>query len=207
MCAAVSNAKSPTSSNTYLMTVPVRVSRGTKEVYTNALFDSGSQKSFCELSLAEALNVEGPVSRIPVQTLSSGVQGKVIEGMVVSLSVSSLCKDETIELSEVLTVEKIPIEAAELMSEETLRKFDHLHDLSFPELKDKTVGLLIGIDTPAALRPLDCRFGEDGGPEAVRTPLGWVLYGPAESSSLKGNDVSCFNIALCDVNDNFPSPH
>ena len=207
MCAAVSNVKSPTSSNTYLMTVPVRVSHGTKEVYTNALLDSGSQKSFCELSLAEALNVEGPVSRIPVQTLSSGVQGKVIEGMVVSLSVSSLCKDETIELSEVLTVEKIPIEAAESMSEETLRKFDHLHDLSFPELKDKTVGLLIGIDTPAALRPLDCRFGEDGGPEAVRTPLGWVLYGPAESSSLKGNDVSCFNIALCDVNDNFPSPH
>ena len=83
MCAAVGNVKSPTSSNTYLMTVPVRVSHGTKEVYTNALLDSGSQKSFYELSLAEALNVEGPVSRVPVQTLSSGVQGKVIEGMVV----------------------------------------------------------------------------------------------------------------------------
>ena len=93
------------------------------------------------------------------------------------------------------------------MSEERLRKCDHLHDLSFPELKDKTVGLLIGIDIPAALRPLDCCLGEDGGPEAVQTPCGWVLYGPAESSTPKGNDVSCFNIAVCDANDNFPSPH
>ena len=125
--------------------------------------------------------------------------------MVVSLSVSSLFNNETLELSEVLTVDKIPIEAAESMSEETLRKFDHLHDLSFPELKDKTLGLLIGINAPAASRPLDCRFGEDGSPEAVRTPLGWVLYGPAESSTPKGNHVSCFNIAECDAN--FPSPH
>ena len=63
MCAAVGNVKAPTSSNTYLMTVPVRVSHGTKEVFNYALLDLGFQKSFCELSLLQYTVLQNRATR------------------------------------------------------------------------------------------------------------------------------------------------
>ena len=37
---------------------------------------------------------------------------------------------------------------------------------------------MIGIDNKQAFTPLDCRTGPENAPDALKTPLGWVLYGP-----------------------------
>jgi len=55
-------------------------------------------------------------------------------------------------------------------------------DISFPKIKNKAAGLLIGVDHCKLLTPLESRFGPEGGPDAIRTSLGWVLYGPIDSN-------------------------
>ena len=57
----------------YLMTVPVRVKSGIKEVLTYALLDSGSERSFCMQDSARKVGARGPKYRLPIKALSSEV--------------------------------------------------------------------------------------------------------------------------------------
>ena len=56
-----------------------------------------------------------------------------------------------------------------------LRDFEswsHFEDVSFREIKDKSVDILIGLDAHTVFRPLDTRFDSNGAPDAVKNPLG-----------------------------------
>ena len=41
------------------------------------------------------------------------------------------------------------------------------------------MGLLIGLDAHYLFSPLDARFALVGSPDVIKTPLGWVLFGPS----------------------------
>ena len=56
--------------------------------------------------------------------------------------------------------------------------WEYLDDAQFPELEDKSVDLLIGTDHTHASIPLESRYSPEGGSVAVKTHLGWTLYGP-----------------------------
>ena len=60
-----------------------------------------------------------------------------------------------------------------------LNNLEHLKDISFKDLSDKTIGLLIGVGVSVVYRALESRFRPEGTPDAIRTSLGWVLFGPA----------------------------
>ncbi|KAL9967098.1 hypothetical protein ACROYT_G025264 [Oculina patagonica] len=48
-----------------------------------------------------------------------------------------------------------------------------------PETGDKKVTILIGSDRPDIIdKQLDKREGDYGQPSAVKTPLGWTVFGP-----------------------------
>ena len=49
---------------------------------------------------------------------------------------------------------------------------------------DADVEVLIGANCPRALTPLEVRVGEEGCPVAIRTLLGWVVYGPRYRSQV-----------------------
>ena len=59
-----------------------------------------------------------------------------------------------------------------------LRRWPHLQDLSFPQIDEQKVMLLIGGDCPEAFWVLDERKGASDEPYAVKFPLGWTLLGP-----------------------------
>ena len=60
-----------------------------------------------------------------------------------------------------------------------LAAFPHLRNVRFLTIDDGTASLLIGADVPEALRILAVRHGQGRSPDAIRTPLGWSLLGPA----------------------------
>ncbi|XP_057290783.1 uncharacterized protein LOC130613459 [Hydractinia symbiolongicarpus] len=56
-------------------------------------------------------------------------------------------------------------------------KYVHLKDIDIPTLHDDRVTVLIGIDTPSLHIQHDYRVGKHNEPVAVKTQLGWILFG------------------------------
>ena len=180
LCAATKNIYSDRdSSGHFFMTLPVKICHNGKELLTYAHLDSGSQRTFCTRRIADELNANGSQQTISISTLSSGVQPIPIETEAITLLVSGVDENCSVSLREVLVVDAIPLKAAQVPVSSKLNNLEHLKDISFKELSDKTIGLLIGVDASVVFRVLESRFGPEGTPDAIRTSLGWVLFGPA----------------------------
>ena len=97
----------------------------------------------------------------------------------VQLNIESLDGDVKFQLDHVLTTNSLPVTPRHVATNEEIRKWSHLDDISLPETGDKKVTILIGSDRPDIIdKQLDKREGEYGQPSAVKTPLGWTVYGP-----------------------------
>jgi hypothetical protein len=59
-----------------------------------------------------------------------------------------------------------------------VRRFKHLKDIDFPELPDKKVHILIGIDVPEAHCPLKVLMGARKEPYVLKSDPGWTIHGP-----------------------------
>ena len=163
----------------YFMTVPVKLQCNEGVLLTYALLDTGSQRSFCDVKLAEQLGAKGPIKQVSLSTLSSASGLDPISCREIDLTVTGLDSKESVALSKVLTVEKIPLRASAVPCRGSIKKFRHLRGIILSELPDKTVGLLIGLDASNLFRPLETRFGPVGTSDAIKTILGWTLFGPA----------------------------
>jgi hypothetical protein len=75
-------------------------------------------------------------------------------------------------------------------TKEDISKWSHLNDVHIPELKNPEVTLLIGTDVPEAHWKMEERRGRKKEPYAIRTPLGWSVPGPMETTS--GSEFSAF---------------
>ncbi|TPP64147.1 hypothetical protein FGIG_06580 [Fasciola gigantica] len=64
-----------------------------------------------------------------------------------------------------------------------LDSWSHLKGVHFEEIKDRTVDLLIGTNTPEAHWVQDQRTGTSRQPYAVKTVLGWMLLEPTGRST------------------------
>ena len=151
MCATLyGSAKNERSNDSccYFITIPVKVRYVNKTTKTYTLLDSGSQRTFCEKKLARRLGASGPREVLLIQTLSSGSDSAVVDGMLIPLSVMSLTHGNEVELHEVFTVDTIPLRAAAVPTALELERMQHLQGVELHELLDKSLGLLIGLDNP-----------------------------------------------------------
>ena len=180
LCAATKNIYLDRDSNGhFFMTLPVKICHNGKELLTYALLDSGSQRIFCTRRIADELKANGSQQTISISTLSSEVQPTPIETEAITLLVSDVDENCSVSLREVLVVDAIPLKAAQVPVSSELSNLEHLRDISCKELSDKTIGLLIGVDAFVIFWALESRLGPEKTPDAIRTSLGWVLFGPA----------------------------
>ena len=163
----------------YLDIVPIKVVSNDDAVETYALLDSGSDRTFCEKQLMEELGLTGcgVPQKISIQTMNGN--SETLASMTLPLNVSALDDDNVMTLTEVIVVDKIPVEPNHVPNERDLCAHAHLRDVYLPQIANGSVMLLIGNDNPVAHRCLESRFSPDPEdiPDAIRTPLGWVLRG------------------------------
>ena len=157
--------------------LPVEVICGEHRRETYAVLDSGSQQTFCSTSLLLALAAGGRDCDLQIRTMGAHEPGNCISGKLIDLRVRALDGGQAIDLYNVMSVNCMPIERCLNLTNANLLKWNHLRDLELPQITDKSVGLLIEIDCKRVFQPLECRIGPAKVPDAVRTPLGWVLYG------------------------------
>ena len=159
--------------------VPVKITGncGTKEIITHAFLDSGSDATFCLESLVQELELK---DMKPNSFMMATVNCKEERtGHEVQLNMESLEGDVKFRLEHVLTTNSLPVTPKHMATNEEIRRWPHFHDICLPETGDKKVTILIGSDRPDIIgQQLDKREGECGQPCAVKTPLGWTVYGP-----------------------------
>ena len=161
----------------YLRVVPVKVQamNGETVIETYALLDKGSEATLCHKPLAQKLNLKGEK---PKFTLTGMTGSKEIDSELVNITVKSLDETITIQLSNVKTVEQMPVSESCITRNEDLSKCSHLQDVSLREIETKEVMLLIGLrDQPSLFVPLEHRIGKPDEPVAVRYSLGWTVMG------------------------------
>ena len=157
------------------------------EIVTNALLDSGSDVTLCNVSLLKKLGLEGRPKELSLATVN-GTSGDR-KGFELSLTVRGLRMNEDVELNRVWTVDTLYLPQSVVPTKEDTAKWPHLNGIEFPKIPSNEVSVLIGSDVPEAHWVNDQRRGRRGQPHAVCTPLGWTLMGPMSSC-----DSDCFSV-------------
>ena len=94
-------------------------------------------------------------------------------------------------LDQVLTMDSLPIGERHFASNRELRKWPHLDGVSLPEIEGLRVSILIGSDRLDIIDDnSEIRRGARGQPYAVKTPLGWTVYGPMGEPNSDGVHVN-----------------
>ena len=190
----------------YLPVLPVKVKSGNKTLTTYALLDSGSQQTFCSSKLADSLGTSGPECSMEIKTMSQENKSTVVKGKIVDILLQAYDSETQISLSKVFVVKTLPVEKCSVMEPSMLNSWSHLRNLDLPQLDDKSVGLLIGTDHKTAMTPLNCLPGPEDGPDAVKTPLGWIIYGPNSHFLCEKDDRAISNVLNIKIEQIYDGP-
>ena len=119
--------------------MPVKAVKDSNVVYTYALLDTGSDRSFCERCLADPLELKQDKHfRLSIQTMTS-VNSTYMESSWVSLDICSLNNENKMELSTVIVVDSIPVAPTISPKNQILSNYPRLRDISFPVLENASV--------------------------------------------------------------------
>ncbi|XP_064647100.1 uncharacterized protein LOC135499958 [Lineus longissimus] len=164
-----------------IVTVYVRGKDQEKFTKTQALLDTGSNKTFCSESLANDLQLKGQKTKLFLETLGEDQQSSVIE-LQLEASSNPSGKGRLTQLPRVYALKTFP-KLTQKLAKTDIEEWRHLRDLKITNSTKDNIGLLIGQDVPAALRPLEIRRGGDDEPDATRSVFGWCLNGPISSQA------------------------
>ncbi|VDP64304.1 unnamed protein product [Schistosoma mattheei] len=154
--------------------VPVLVRNGEKVAQTCAFLDSGSDASLITEDLAKRLNLEGEPKTISLKTSD---KHSTIQCKEVQLEVSSLDSSSSFRIPNVWTVERLPMLRRTVPTTSQMKSWTYLKDISFPRAEDDNIKLLIECNAPSVHELKEIRTGKPNELFAVKTPLGWTLFG------------------------------
>ena len=173
----------------YLPVVPILV-QGRR---MHALLDTGSTSSLISRDLVNRLGASGRSFVSEFQTVN-GSRRVLTES--IDLQVSPLSSSELYDLGGLLVVAGIPAEAP--VDQLHFNDFPHLAGLPLSRFSDlSTVNLLIGLDHPELLQPLEVRGSQDGAkqPYPCRTALGWTVQGPLREHANRAVKINALSMS------------
>ena len=177
-----------------LSVVPVKVHVKGREhlsVLTYALLDCGSEVTLIHQKLQRELEAHGR----KIDFTHSGINGsKQIDSELLDIVVMSMDGETSLELSNVRTVEKMPIAGSCIARKEDIKSWPHLNGVPITELDVNEVTLVIGLqERPSIFLPLEYRIGGENDPLAIRYSLGRTVVGPIGEN--RENNCYTMNLA------------
>ncbi|XP_053691672.1 uncharacterized protein LOC128740170 [Sabethes cyaneus] len=157
--------------------VPIRIYNGNRFLDVVAFLDEGSSYSLMDSSVAKKLKLSGAWKPILIKW-TAGMSRLESESRCIDLSISAKGSEEKFLLRNVHTVQQLQLPEQKVRFAEVTTRFKHLHDLPVECDQDGPPKILIGLKHLHVYAPLESRVGEPGEPIAVRTKLGWTIYGP-----------------------------
>ena len=162
--------------------LPVLVRQGNgKPVLTYCFYDIGSSGTFLTEELKEQLDAQGSKAMLDVKTIYGA--GKQQCDGILDLHVSDLGGDNVISLPRAFTTKEIPMDKQHIPAPEVIETIPYLQEIAqeiHPIMEKVSVGLLVGVNCPAAHQPLAVIPTDGEGPYAVRLKHGWTVCGPLQ---------------------------
>ena len=168
---------------TKMLVVPVKLKSDSGIcVETCGFLDPGSSATFITDEVLKKLrpsSVNPTTLNVTTMNSTSRIKSKVVTGLVLK----DYEERNSIPLPPVYSLSKIPADKDDCIDKKDLLSWPHLSDLDVPETKEN-IGILIGLDAHAAFLPSDVRRSPNNeDPYAVKTKIGWVVYGSKRNST------------------------
>ncbi|XP_058840106.1 uncharacterized protein LOC131695595 [Topomyia yanbarensis] len=156
--------------------IPITLYYGENSVDSIAFLDEGASTTLVESTITDRLNAEGiPEPLVVVWT--ANMKRHEDQSRRVNLSISSRGSDIRHQLAEARTVTDLVLPQQSINFKEMAKRFKHLRGLPVIDYNKDTPRVLIGLDNLHLFAPLESRVGGPGEPIAVRSTLGWTVYG------------------------------
>ncbi|XP_055622190.1 uncharacterized protein LOC129765786 [Toxorhynchites rutilus septentrionalis] len=97
-----------------------------------------------------------------------------------NLSISARNSTVKYSLCAVRTVKELVLPQQCPRFQEIVERYEHLHGIPVVDHNSDVPRVLIGLDNLHLFAPLESRIGAPGEPIAVRSLLGWTIYGPED---------------------------
>ncbi|XP_058827121.1 uncharacterized protein LOC131687099 [Topomyia yanbarensis] len=162
--------------------VPVTLSVGELSFNTWAFLDEGSSSTLIEEAIAKRLRAKGETEPLIV-TWTNDIKRHENFSRKINLTLSAHgCRDK-FHLENVRTVSELVLPKQSVRFVELATKYQHLAGLPVADHTSQEPTILIGLDNLHLFAPLESRVGKPGEPIAVRSTLGWTVYGPETCKS------------------------
>ena len=102
-----------------------------------------------------------------------------------SFQISAKGEGRRYSIAAAHTVKQLSLPSNNVNYDALIRSFLHLQHLPTSSLEHAKPSLLIGLNDADLIRPLETRFGLSHEPIAVRSALGWGIYGPNNAKTGK----------------------
>ncbi|XP_055620081.1 uncharacterized protein LOC129764715 [Toxorhynchites rutilus septentrionalis] len=165
--------------------IPIILYYNQRSVKTSAYLDEGSSMTLIEESLFDELKASGEPQPLTLQWTGNIVR-RELGSVCLSLQVSGDTMEQRLALNEARTVKKLYLPRQRVNFREIIGQYPHLQGLYSANQAGEEPKILIGLNNIHLMAPLESRIGNINEPIAVRSLLGWTIYGPRGASHIEG---------------------
>ncbi|XP_055613257.1 uncharacterized protein LOC129759762 isoform X1 [Uranotaenia lowii] len=165
--------------------VPITLHYKQRSVSTSAYLDEGSSMTLIEEGLVDSLNAKGRLQPLTLEWTSNIVRQEP-NSICLTLQVSGCTTGQRSVLKEARTVKKLSLPRQRVNFKEITSQYSHLQGLDMANQEGDEPKILIGLNNVHLMAPLESKIGNINEPIAVRSYLGWTIYGPGGDSHPEG---------------------
>lgn len=156
--------------------VPITVYGNGKQIDIYAFLDEGSSTTMIETGVADLLEVNGPKESLWL-TWTGEITREEKESRIISIAVAGAGINRKFSIGNVRTVEELKLPRQSFCYEVMAEKYPHLRRIPIKSYHNATPRMIIGIEHVRLLTSQKLREGKGEGPVAVKTRLGWSVFG------------------------------
>ncbi|XP_055644239.1 uncharacterized protein LOC129780226 [Toxorhynchites rutilus septentrionalis] len=163
--------------STLFRIIPVTVYGKDGSLNTFAFLDEGSDLTLVENDLATTLGVNGTPH--PLCLRWTGDTSRIEnDSRQITIEIAGIGQTKLHKLVNARTVNNLGLPRQSFQMKEAVRLYPHLKGIPVSSYQNVKPKILIGIDNLRLALPLKIREGDGAAPVAVKTRLGWCVYGP-----------------------------
>ncbi|XP_053690825.1 uncharacterized protein LOC128739367 [Sabethes cyaneus] len=159
--------------------IPVTICGPQATIETFAFLDDGSSLSLVEHELVEQLGIDGWTKPLCLKW-TGNVTRVESESKQVRITIRGATSQKKFTLNDVRTVKELTLPEQCLRYDELANRFRHLKGLPIVGYERAVPRLLIGVNNLSLTVPLQVKEGKKNEPVAVKTRLGWCVFGGSD---------------------------
>ncbi|XP_055605994.1 uncharacterized protein LOC129754139 [Uranotaenia lowii] len=186
-------------SATIFRVIPVTLHGPSGSVETYAFLDEGSDLTLIENDIVEQLGLKGSLHPLCLRWTANTIRTEK-KSRIVNLEISDVGLKKRFTIVNARTVNCLNLPTQNFNAEHAAAQNEHLRGIPIRSYTNAKPSLLIGIDNLRLAVPLKVREGMESSITAVKTRLGWCVYG---TSSHEANVSHSFTSAKVPQTINF----